>query len=490
MKINYQIEMEREIARIQRAGRRPRLLLHSCCAPCSSAVLEQLTKVFDITVFFYNPNIAPEEEFIHRVEEQERFIRQLPHEGTIKLIRGEYDAEAFYALARGLEDVPEGGERCTRCFLLRLSKTARLAAEQKFDYFTTTLSISPLKDAHRLNVIGNEMAMQFGVPYLFSDFKKKNGYRRSCELSAQYGLYRQDYCGCIYSKMERDRRQMKAATETEVCGGHAQEPDDAVSESGIAHWLSTQTLGRQTEVHAVIDSTNNRAKALAVQGAQHGTLVCARSQTQGRGRLGRKFHSPDADGIYMSLILRPKLPAQRAVMITSMTAVAVARAIERLADVQVQIKWVNDLYIGGKKVCGILCEAGVDVESGQLEYAVVGIGVNTARAEFPEELREIATSVGNVCGAEISKNRLIAEICRCMEELYGQLEDGAFMEESRARSNVIGQDVVVLRGDERFLARAVDIDDEGSLVVETAEGIQTVHSGEVSVRWQKTETME
>jgi len=209
MKINYQIEMEREIARILKDGRRPRLLLHSCCAPCSSAVLEQLTQIFDITVFFYNPNIAPEEEFIHRVEEQRRFIDELPHEGVIELIRGEYDDDAFYAMAKGLEEVPEGGERCTRCFRLRLSRTAQMAAERGFDYFTTTLSISPLKDAQRLNTIGIELAGQFGVPYLCSDFKKKNGYRRSCELSAQYGLYRQDYCGCIYSRMERDRRQQK-----------------------------------------------------------------------------------------------------------------------------------------------------------------------------------------------------------------------------------------------------------------------------------------
>ena len=210
MKINYQIEMEREIAKIRRSGQRPRLLLHSCCAPCSSAVLEQLTHVFDIWVFFYNPNIAPEEEFVHRVEEQSRFIRELPHEGRIELIRGEYDADTFYALAKGLETVPEGGERCTRCFRLRLGRTAQLAAEQGFDTFTTTLSISPLKDAQRLNAIGRELAQQFGVPYLFSDFKKKNGYRRSCELSAEYGLYRQDYCGCIYSQMERDRRMQQS----------------------------------------------------------------------------------------------------------------------------------------------------------------------------------------------------------------------------------------------------------------------------------------
>ena len=262
------------------------------------------------------------------------------------------------------------------------------------------------------------------------------------------------------------------------------EDSDVVSEAGIRRWLKAEKLGANIEVHPVIDSTNTRAKTLAAQGAVHGTLVCARTQTGGRGRFGRKFHSPDAGGIYMSLLIRPGLPAEKAVMITSMTAVAVARAIERLADVKVEIKWVNDLYIAGKKVCGILCEAGMDFESGQLEYAVVGIGVNTARAEFPEELQNIATSVGNVCGHDISKNRLIAEICNCMEELYDQLNDGAFMAESRARSNVIGREIVVLRGEERIPARAIDIDDQGSLVVETAEGFQTVRSGEVSVRWE------
>lgn len=284
------------------------------------------------------------------------------------------------------------------------------------------------------------------------------------------------------AQLREEGHEIEAVTNR---GYRLSETSDVVSEPGVGRWLKTQDLGRAIEVHPVIDSTNTRAKALAAQGAVHGTLVCARSQTGGRGRFGRRFHSPDATGIYMSLILRPKLPAEMAVMITSMTAVAVARAIERLADVQVQIKWVNDLYISGKKVCGILCEAGMDFESGQLEYAVVGIGVNTARAEFPEEIRDIATSVGNACGKDISKNRLIAEICNCMEEMYGQLGDGAFMAESRARSNVIGRNVVVLRGGERFPARAIDIDDQGSLVVETEDGIQAVHSGEVSVRWEE-----
>lgn len=207
MKINYQIEMEHEIARIKASGRRPRLLLHSCCAPCSSYVLELLNKVFDITVFYYNPNIAPREEFDRRADEQARLVDQMPLEGDVKVICGEYDYDAFEALSKGLEQVPEGGERCTRCFRLRLGKSAQEAAAGGYDYFTTTLSISPLKDAQRLNAIGGELAEKYGVPYLFSDFKKKNGYKRSCELSAEYGLYRQDYCGCIYSCQERERQK-------------------------------------------------------------------------------------------------------------------------------------------------------------------------------------------------------------------------------------------------------------------------------------------
>ena len=216
MKINYQLAMERELAEIARRERRPRLLLHSCCAPCSSAVLERLTDWFDLTVFYYNPNIAPEEEFLRRAEEQRRLIAEFPHAHEIQFRCGEYESEAFEALARGLEDMPEGGERCTRCFRLRLGKTAALAAREGFDYFTTTLSISPLKDAQRLNAIGGELAEQFGVSYLFSDFKKKNGYKRSCELSLQYGLYRQDYCGCRFSQMEREKKKITEELSTDI----------------------------------------------------------------------------------------------------------------------------------------------------------------------------------------------------------------------------------------------------------------------------------
>ena len=203
IKKNYQLEMERELARISEKGIRPRLLLHICCAPCSSAVLERLTGAFDITVFYYNPNIAPKEEFLYRAQEQQRLIANLPHTGKIDFLCGNYDEERFLRMAHVYENIPEGGERCTRCFKLRIGETARMAKKLNYDYFTTTLSISPLKDAQRLNQIGGMLSERFDVLYLFSDFKKKDGYRRSCELSALYGLYRQNYCGCIFSKREQ-----------------------------------------------------------------------------------------------------------------------------------------------------------------------------------------------------------------------------------------------------------------------------------------------
>ena len=206
MKINYQLEMERELARIAESGRRPRLLLHSCCAPCSSYVLECLNRAFDIDIFYYNPNISPREEFDRRVAELQRLVARLPHENDMRVIVGDYDNDAFMAMCRGHEDDPEGGARCERCFRMRLGEAAKLAARLGSDYFTTTLTISPLKDAQLLNAIGVELGEQFGVRWLPSDFKKKNGYKRSCELSALYSLYRQDYCGCIFSKRERDRR--------------------------------------------------------------------------------------------------------------------------------------------------------------------------------------------------------------------------------------------------------------------------------------------
>lgn len=203
---NYQKELENIIAKNESESRVPRLLLHSCCAPCSSYVLEYLSQYFEITVFYYNPNISPAEEYEKRAEEQRRLIGELPAKHPVRLQVGKYEPERFYEMARGLEQVPEGGGRCFGCYRLRLEEAARLAAEGGYDYFTTTLTISPLKNAGKLNEIGEELGEIYKVPHLPSDFKKKNGYKRSVELSAEYGLYRQNYCGCVYSREEQRRR--------------------------------------------------------------------------------------------------------------------------------------------------------------------------------------------------------------------------------------------------------------------------------------------
>lgn len=258
-------------------------------------------------------------------------------------------------------------------------------------------------------------------------------------------------------------------------------PND-VSIPAIRRWLMPGEIGARMELHRTLVSTNTQAKALAATGAPHGTLVIAETQTGGKGRMGRAFFSPEHTGVYITYILRPKLLAERAVMITSMAAVAVARAIEAVAPVAVAIKWVNDLYIGGRKVCGILCEASMDFESGGLDYAVLGIGVNVTAMDFPPELADIATSIENECSQSVSRSRLIAEISNQLNALYGQLETGAFMAENRRRSNVIGRDVWVIRGDERVPAHAVDIDDGGRLVIRTETGVRKVNSGEVSLR--------
>ena len=203
-KPNYQLELDRTLQKLSLANKRPSLLLHACCAPCSSYVLEYLTQYFDITVFYYNPNISPENEYLHRVSEIKRLISEMCP--SVNFIEGRYEPEKFYEMAKGLENEPERGARCLKCYRMRLEESAAVAKENKFDYFTTTLSISPQKDSIVLNSIGKEISEKYDIPYLFSDFKKKGGYKRSIELSAQFHLYRQNFCGCIFSKMQSQKK--------------------------------------------------------------------------------------------------------------------------------------------------------------------------------------------------------------------------------------------------------------------------------------------
>ena len=199
---NFQKEMDKKIQELQALGKVPRLLLHSCCAPCSSHCIAYLSDYFKITVFYYKTNISSEEEYRKRVKEQIRVINEYPAKYKVDFIEGDYDTESFYNMAKGLEDCREGGERCFKCYELRLRKTAQTASMNNYDYFTTTLTISPLKNSVKLNEIGLNMAEEYNVEYLVSDFKKKEGYKHSIELSKEYNLYRQNYCGCAYSKRD------------------------------------------------------------------------------------------------------------------------------------------------------------------------------------------------------------------------------------------------------------------------------------------------
>lgn len=203
-KRNFQKELDNLIVKLQNEKKVPKLFLHSCCAPCSSYVLEYLSEYFEITVFYYNPNIYPPEEYRERAAEQKRFIESFPAKHPISYIEGTYDTKRFYEMARGMEQLPEGGERCFACYELRMREAAMLAKEGGYDYFTTTLSISPLKNAEKINEIGEALETELGIKHLTSDFKKKNGYKRSTELSKEYELYRQNYCGCVFSKNERE----------------------------------------------------------------------------------------------------------------------------------------------------------------------------------------------------------------------------------------------------------------------------------------------
>jgi predicted adenine nucleotide alpha hydrolase (AANH) superfamily ATPase len=212
-KVNYQKELDKLIKKLDEEGSVPSLLLHSCCGPCSSYCIEYLSQFFNITVFYYNPNIYPDEEYYTRVKEQERFIKEFPTKHPVSFIEGDYDTKSFYEMAKGLEQEPEKGARCHKCYELRLRRTAQVAKEKGFDFFTTTLTISPMKDSQVLNEIGQRIALEEGVSWLVSDFKKKEGYKRSTELSKEYCMYRQDYCGCVYSYRDRQAQKEMAKQE-------------------------------------------------------------------------------------------------------------------------------------------------------------------------------------------------------------------------------------------------------------------------------------
>lgn len=201
--MNYQIKMEKIIDSLTFT---PKLLLHACCAPCSSYVLETLSRYFKISIVYYNPNITSKEEYNKRLNELKKFINLVKYENKIDIIECGYDNQDFFKAVKGLEKEKEGGKRCYECYKFRMDYTAKLALDLEYDYFTTTLSISPYKNANWLNEIGEILEKKYGVKYLYADFKKKNGYKRSIELSSRYNLYRQDYCGCIYSKIERGNK--------------------------------------------------------------------------------------------------------------------------------------------------------------------------------------------------------------------------------------------------------------------------------------------
>lgn len=199
--MNYDLEMEKQIESISEGSK---LLLHACCAPCSSAVLERIGNYFEITIFYYNPNITEAKEYQKRVEEVKRLIRSISTKYPVHLQEGRYNPDEYWDISKGLENEPERGKRCYKCYELRLEETAKVADSLGFDYFCTTLTLSPHKNANWINEIGKNLDSKYASHYLYSDFKKRNGYKRSIELSHEFNLYRQDYCGCIYSKRDKN----------------------------------------------------------------------------------------------------------------------------------------------------------------------------------------------------------------------------------------------------------------------------------------------
>lgn len=284
----------------------------------------------------------------------------------------------------------------------------------------------------------------------------------------------------VMNSLKKDGYDILAATNR---GYMLSGNDDQISEVGIKMHLKTKYLGKTFLLYKSLESTNTTAKALADEGAFSGTVVIAEEQTKGRGRMGRTFFSPKGEGIYMSIILRPKLTAEAASLITACVAVAVSKAIEKIAHIDAKIKWVNDIFIDDKKVCGILTEASLNFENNELLYIVVGIGINTAVTSFPNELQDIAASISSGDTEVISRNRLICEILNEIESEYANFQSKGFLAEYKKRSSIIGKEIVVVSGETRSSAIAIDIDENCGLVIKDSEGnIKVLRSGEVSIR--------
>lgn len=287
-----------------------------------------------------------------------------------------------------------------------------------------------------------------------SDIARNVGMTRSAVWKAVKALREEGYAIC-------------AVTNKGYC---LSEESDFLSEQSIVPNLKTTALGRKIDVFKTIDSTNSFAKSLAQLGAVHGTTVVSEVQTQGKGRMGKSFYSPLGMGIYMSVVLRPKLSVEHSLLITSCTAVAVAEAIEKVAGLKCEIKWVNDIYVGEKKLCGILTEASVNVEQGGLEYAIVGLGINVQNVSFPKNISDIATSVRMETGKPVSRSQLAAEVLNCLEERLDKILDKSFLEEYRSRSNLIGKRIEVIHNDLPQFMNCVGIDEIGRLLVRLDSG--------------------
>ncbi len=296
------------------------------------------------------------------------------------------------------------------------------------------------------------------------------------EIAASVGMTRSAVWKAIKTLRE-EGYTIYAVTNRGYC---LTDESDALTEPSLRSKLTTKTLGKHCDIFKTIDSTNSFAKSLAQLGGEHGSIIIAEQQTSGRGRMNRSYYSPGSAGAYFSIILRPKLSVEYSLMITSCAAVAVAEAVEKVTGLKTQIKWVNDIYVNGKKLCGILTEAAIDVENGGLDYAIIGIGLNVSNDSFPKELENIATSIYMETGKIFSRSQLIAEILNCLEVRLEQITDKGFIDEYRSRSNLIGHRISVTKNDVTEYAQCTGIDEFGRLLITTESGEEKqLNSGEV-----------